>query len=156
VLRRRKPSLCDPDTHITQWIQAGLWAASAILILVGYRPPKRHTRLDHLSTWQKLTHLDLIGSALLAFGLSLFLTGLGQGGNQYAWSNPRTLTTLILGIVGLIAFGLYEWKGTKTGILHHALFTHDRVAGRTFALCLPLVFVEGLVVFSFNIFFPVL
>ncbi|EXJ73007.1 uncharacterized protein A1O5_04156 [Cladophialophora psammophila CBS 110553] len=138
------------------WIQLALWGATAAGIFVGYRPPKRHTRLDHLSFWQKLGHIDIPGCCLLTVGLSLFLTGLNLGGNLYAWTNSRTLATLIVGIVILIAFGIYEWKGTKTGIMNHVLFRGGKAAGRTFAICVGLIFIEGIMLFSYIVFYPVL
>ena len=134
----------------------GLWGATALGILLGYRPPKRHTRLDHLSFWQKLAHLDLLGFVLLASGLTLLLTGLSLGGGLYAWTNARVLTTIILGGVILIFFGIFEWKGTKTGFLNHDLFRGGKDMGRTFAVCVGLIFVEGIMLFSCIIFYPVL
>lgn len=134
----------------------GIWIATAAGIIVGYRPPKRHTRLDHLSFLQKLAHLDLIGFVLLTPGLSLLLVGLNLGGGLYGWTNPRVLATLIIGIAILIGFGLYEWKGTSTGILHHHLFRGGKNAGRTFAICLLLIFIEGVMLFSYIIFYPVM
>jgi hypothetical protein len=134
----------------------GLWGATAIGILVGYRPPKRHTRLDHLSFWQKLGQLDLPGCGLLTTGLTLFLTGLNLGGGLFSWTNARVLATLITGIIILLSFGVYEWKGTKTGILHHDLFRGGKEAGRTFAICVCLIFIEGIILFSYIIFYPVL
>ncbi len=83
------------------------------------------------------------------------LTGLGLGGGLYAWSNVRVLATLIIGIVVLVAFGLYEWKGTKIGVLDHEMFRHG-IASRTFALCLPVAAIEGFVVYSYLVFAPVL
>lgn len=138
------------------WVQMGLWGLTAFGILVGYRPPKRHTRLDHLSFWQKLTHLDLIGFALLTAGLTLFLTALNLGGGLYKWTDAKVLALLIVGLVVLISFALYEWKGTKTGILHHELFKGGKAAGRTFAICISLIFIEGTLLFSYIIFFPVM
>ena len=139
-----------------QWIQMGLWGAAALGIFAGYRPPKRHTRLDHLSFWQKLSHLDFTGILLLTAGLTLFLVGLNLGGGLYAWTNGRVLVTLVLGIATIVSFGVYEWKGTKVGVLHHDLFRGGAGAGRTFALCIALVFVEGILLFAFVIFYPVL
>lgn len=133
-----------------------LWALTAFCILVGYRPPKRHTRLDHLSFIQKLRHLDLPGFGLLTTGLTLFLTGLNLGGGLYAWKNARVLAMLISGLVVLVGFGLYEWKGTKTGILNHELFSGGKAAGRTFAICVSLIFIEGILLFSYIIFYPVM
>ena len=141
---------------LSQWVQCAVWGAAALFLLVGYRPPTRHTRLDHLSFWQKIRQIDLTGGGLLASGLCLFLTGLNLGGGQYPWVSAPTLCTLIIGIVILIVFGLYEWKGTKTGIVHHGLFNHDKKAVLTFIICLTLVFIEGIVVFSFILFYPTL
>lgn len=139
-----------------QWIQFALWGAVAIGVLAAYRPPKRHTRLDHLSIMQKLGCLDLLGCGLLTSGLTLFLTGLNLGGNLYSWTNSRTMSTLVLGIVILIGFGLWEWKGTTTGVLSHELFQGGKERGRTFALCVTLIFLEAVLLFSFLIFYPVM
>ena len=133
-----------------------LWGLTAIGIFVGYRPPKRHTRLDHLSFFQKLRHLDLPGFGLLTTGLTLFLTGLNLGGGLYTWTNSRVLATLIVGLVLLAGFGVYEWKGTKNGILNHELFRGGKSAGRTFAICVALIFIEGILLFSYVIFYPVM
>lgn len=133
-----------------------LWGATAIGIFVGYRPPKRHTRLDHLSFLQKLGRLDLPGCGLLTTGLTLFLTGLNLGGGIFTWTSAPVLATLIIGIVILIAFGVYEWKFTMTGILHHDLFRGGKDGGRTFAICVGLIFIEGILLFAYVIFYPVL
>ncbi|ETI27892.1 hypothetical protein G647_00341 [Cladophialophora carrionii CBS 160.54] len=138
------------------WIQVAFWGATAAGIFVGYRPPKRHTRLDHLSIWQKLGHCDIPGCSLLTVGLSLFLTGLNLGGNLYPWTNARTLATLIIGLVILVVFGVYEWKGTKMGIMNHELFRGGKAQGRTFAICVGLIFIEGIMLFSYIVFYPVL
>jgi hypothetical protein len=133
-----------------------LWGATAIGLFVGYRPPKRHTRLDHLSVWQKLGRLDLPGCAFLTAGLTLFLTGLNLGGGIFTWSAAPVLATLIVGIMILITFGIYEWKFTKTGILHHDLFHGGKNRGRTFAICVGLIFIEGILLFGYSLFYPVL
>ncbi|KIW13895.1 hypothetical protein PV08_06676 [Exophiala spinifera] len=138
------------------WVQMSLWALTTIGIFAGYRPPKRHTRLDHLSAWQKLGMMDWIGSFLVTAGLTLFLTGLSLGGGLYAWTNARVLSTLIIGGALLVAFGLFEWLGTKTGIFTHELFTGPNGAGRTAWISVLLIFIEGFVAASFVIFYPVM
>lgn len=125
-------------------------------LFVGYKPPKRHTRLDHLSLWQKIGRLDLPGCGLLTSGLTLFLTGLNLGGGIFAWTTAPVLATLIVGAVILIAFGVYELKFTETGILHHDLFRDGKDRGRTFAICVGLIFIEGILLFAYVIFYPVL
>jgi hypothetical protein len=138
------------------WVQMALWGFTAAGILLGYRPPKRHTRLDHLSWLQKLLSLDLTGSFLLTAGLALLITGLNIGGTIYGWSSANVLGTLIPGIVALVAFGVYETFGTKTGILNHELFHGGAGQGRSFAIFCVLFFIEGLMFFCFTIWYPVL
>lgn len=133
-----------------------LWGVTAVGLFFGYRPPVRHTRLDHLSLYQKIKALDLIGFGLLSAGLALFLTGLNLGGGLYRWTDSQVLGTLISGIVVLLSFFVFEYKGTKTGILHHDLFSGGKEQGRTFAICAGLLFIEGIMLFSVVIFYPVL
>lgn len=133
----------------------GLWAFTALGIFVGYRPPKRHTRLDHLTIWQKIGRIDLVGCGLLILGLSLFLAGLNLGGGLYSWSNVRVLTTVILGAIILVGFLLYEWRGTKTGILHHEIFAGTEGTGRTAGVSMFLIVVEAIMASAYYLFYPV-
>ena len=133
-----------------------LWGVTTLLIVIGYQPPKRHTQLDHLSFWQKLGRLDLIGTGLLTTGLTLFLVALNLGGEIFAWTAAQVLATLIVGLVVLVAFGIYEWKGTNTGILHHDLFRGGRERGTTFTICVSLIFIEGILLFAYILFYPVM
>ena len=131
-----------------------LWGLTAIGVFLGYKPPARHTALDHLSFLQKLGRLDVIGSGLLTTGLALFLTGLNLGGGLFSWTSARVLVTLLFGIIILLVFGIYEWKGTKSGILHHDLFRGDKAAGQAFTIYVGLIFIEGILLFSYIIFYP--
>jgi len=56
---------------------------------------------------------------------------------------------LIVGAIILIIFGIYEWKGTKTGLLAHIFFIH-----RNFPISLSLNFVGGIVLFGGQAFLP--
>ena len=143
-------------TDLSQWVQMALWGSTAIGLFFGYRPPQRHTRLDHLSLWQKLTHLDLPGFGLLTTGLTLTLVALNLGGGLFAWTNARVLALLVIGIATLVGFGVFQWKGTDTGILHHGLFRGGKEAGRSFAIYVILMMIEGVLLFSYVIFYPVL
>lgn len=137
------------------WLQLGLWALAIIGIFFGYKPPKRHSRYDHLSFWQKTLKLDITGSFLLASGLSLFLTGLNLGGGLYSWQNVRTLSTLVIGLVTLVVFGLYEWKGTKSPLVDHGHFKGGKNEGRTFTLCMFLICIEGIMLFAVAVFYNI-
>jgi hypothetical protein len=133
-----------------------LWGVCTILIFIGYRPPKRHTLYDHLSFWQKLGRLDFGGIAFLMSGLALFLTGLNLGGSFFPWTAVQVLAPLVIGIALLIGFSIYEWCFISTGILHHDLFKGGKNKGRIFALCSALMFIEGMMLFSYIVFYPLL
>lgn len=131
-----------------------LWGAIAIGIIIGYKPPKRHTLLDHLSFWEKLARLDLPGSGLLTAGLTLFLVGLNLGAGEAPWTAAKVLSPLIIGLCVLVAFGVYEWKFKSTGILHHDLFRGGKERGQTFSVLVSLIFIEGILLFSYILFYP--
>lgn len=131
-----------------------LWGASAVLLFLFYRPMKRQGEFEHLSFFQKLGKLDFIGFGLFLAGLVLFLVGLNIGGSLHPWVSGPTLGTLCTGLVSLFLFAMYEWKGTKTGMLRHELFLGGKNGGRTFAICIGLIFVEGILLFAYLIFFP--
>jgi hypothetical protein len=133
-----------------------LWIATVVGMVVGYRPPKRHTVVGSLPLRRKIASLDLPGCASLTIGMTLLLVGLTLGGGLYSWSNVRTVVTLVLGCVGVVAFGLYEWKGTTTGILHHDMFRGGKSKGRTFVICCILILIEGVLIFAYSIFYPLL
>jgi len=116
---------------------------------------RHHTNHDHLSVWQKVATLDVIGAFLLASGVALFITGLNLGGGLYAWSDAHVLGTLISGGVVLVAFGVYETYCTKTGILHHDLFVGNTLKEKSnFALLCLLFFCEGSIFFATAVWFP--
>lgn len=137
------------------WFQFAIWGATVLALFFGYNPPQRHL-LTEMTLRQKLGKLDLIGNGLLTAGLTLFIVGLNLGGALYSWKDVNTLVPLILGGLMLIAFGVYEWRGTSIGIMHHELFRGGKKQGRTFAICVALLFLEGIPVFAFVIFYPVM
>lgn len=63
---------------------------------------------------------------------------------------------MILGIVVLGAFGVWEWKGTKVGIISHELFTGPDKRGRSFSIYLVLIFIEAILLFTFAVFYPIM
>ena len=78
------------------------------------------------------------------------------GGNQYAWTNVRVLAPMGVGLVSMIVFFIWEWKGTKTGILHHQLFYAEGGARAGFLIYVGLMFAEGVLVYSVIVFYPIM
>ncbi|KAJ9606740.1 hypothetical protein H2200_008749 [Cladophialophora chaetospira] len=136
------------------WFQTALWGFSTIALLVGYRPPKRHTRYDNYSIWKKLITLDLLGFFLFTAGLTLLITGISLGAAQFPWTAVETLAPLIVGIVTLAGFGVWEWKGTSTGMIPHAIWGAGNHSGRRFVICSLLITFEGLLHFCVLVFTP--
>ncbi|KAJ5751891.1 hypothetical protein N7520_008808 [Penicillium odoratum] len=130
------------------YIIAAIQAASAGICVILYNPPPRPLQLS-LSTRQKLEALDWIGYALLASGIVLFCIALTWSQNPYTWTDAHILAPFILGVVILIAFGLHQAFLKDDGMLHHDLFRN-----RNFALAILCIFIEGMVFFAANNFFP--
>lgn len=96
------------------WINAPIGGLALIMlaILVPKNPPaKDHSNKPLL---ERLKAYDPIGTALLTPGLVLLLLALQWGSVDSSWSSPRVLSTLIIGIVLLIAFVVSQaWIGDK-------------------------------------------
>ena len=54
-------------------------------------------------------HVVLSGNVIIIAGTTLALIGLIWGGVAYAWTSAHTLTTLVIGLVLMGAFFVYEW-----------------------------------------------
>ena len=124
------------------YITAGLYALCVAIIFWLYNPPVRELQRQ-LTQRQKLARLDWIGYAFFLPGLILFCFALTSSSGVYPWKSSKIIGPLVVGICLLIAFGLYEWKGTRVGMLHHDLFSR----GRNFALAEALMLTEGIVFF---------
>ncbi|EJU06529.1 iron permease [Dacryopinax primogenitus] len=68
------------------------------------------------SITEKLKRLDWIGNALIAAATCAITVALTRGGVDVSWSSAATLVPLILGLLGAIAFFVYEanWVTTPT------------------------------------------
>ena len=84
------------------------------------------------------------------------LVALNLGGGLFSWTDPHVLVPLVVGLVTLIGFAVYAWKGTRDGILHHELFQSGRESGRTFVNCIVPMVIEGLMLFSYMILYPII
>lgn len=58
--------------------------------------------------WRFIKQFDYVGTLMVALGLLLFFMGLSWGGVLYAWDSAHVITTIVVGAMLLIAFGLYE------------------------------------------------
>lgn len=130
------------------YLCAGCYAIAFLLIIVFYHPSPRPNP-DNLPMVRRILQIDWLGVFLVTAGLVLFLVGLESGGNPMPWSSARVIACLVVGAGAMIAFSLWEWKGTKDGILGHGLFSH-----RNFAVTLAICFLGGMVLFGGQAFLP--
>ncbi|CAM1501313.1 Fc.00g104750.m01.CDS01 [Cosmosporella sp. VM-42] len=80
-----------------------------------YHPPAYSQLHVHGKTkWQMTKDLDFVGIFLYVSGCVLFLIGLSWGGTAYAWNSAQTLCTLLIGVVTIAAFVVYEGFFCKT------------------------------------------
>ena len=135
--------------RIYWYITAGLFAAAALAVAILYNPPLRELQ-KVLSQREKLASLDWIGITLLSCGLVLFCMSLTWSQNPYPWSNAHVLATFVLGIILTLMLIVYEVRFKHDGIFHHDLFQQSR----NFGIALGCIFVEGLVFFTCNNYFP--
>ncbi|KAL9035112.1 MAG: hypothetical protein Q9214_006737, partial [Letrouitia sp. 1 TL-2023] len=57
---------------------------------------------------QKLKRVDWVGNVVFIAAMTSFLIPVTWGGVQYPWNSWHTLVPLLVGIAGLILFGVYE------------------------------------------------
>ncbi|KAK5071383.1 hypothetical protein LTR16_009269, partial [Cryomyces antarcticus] len=76
--------------------------------------------------------------------------GMQWGGYQYPWSSAHVLAPLILGVVLLVAFGVWETHGAKYPMFPKRLRQDPRILGLT----LVITFISGANFFSILMFWP--
>ncbi|KAH8906036.1 MFS general substrate transporter [Coniochaeta sp. PMI_546] len=71
---------------------------------------------------KKLRRFDWVGSIVFTASMTAFLYGVSTGGVSSPWSSYKVLLPLLLGPVGLVLFGVYEWKYAEEPIIVRGLF----------------------------------
>ncbi|KAG0138126.1 major facilitator superfamily domain-containing protein [Tuber indicum] len=81
--------------------------------------------LNHRTTSfvEKLRRVDWLGSVLFVASMMSLLIPITWGGVMYPWDHWRTLVPLVLGIVGIAGFVLYEKFVAKEPLIRLGVFT---------------------------------
>ncbi|OAG01644.1 MFS general substrate transporter [Paraphaeosphaeria sporulosa] len=125
------------------WIMAGLHGATSLGFFAFYWPKKR-TEYPRMSFKEYVWACDPIGSVLFISGATLMLLALNWAGGAYHWSDPHVCANLVVGIVLVLAFCVYEWKGRTDGMVAHVFFS----TGPNFWLATFAFAVEGWIFYS--------
>ena len=97
----------------------------------------------------KLLLFDWIGAFLLTASTTSFLMPVSWGGVMFAWSSPRTLVPLILGICGFFVFVLYEIYVIRTPLIPLSIFGSRTAAVNYFG-----TMVHGIVLWCLLYYLP--
>ncbi|CAI6337016.1 unnamed protein product [Periconia digitata] len=96
-----------------RWIfYLNLPICALVILMMRFSVRLRH---QNNATWKaSLARVDWIGSSLFIASLCSLLVGLIFGGSdeKFAWSSWRVILPIVLGIVGWIAFHIYEVSGS--------------------------------------------
>lgn len=106
---------------------------STFLWYFAYHPPTFHMK-NKRSRMQVIRDFDFVGMILFSGGLLVFLMGLSWGGSVYPWASAHVITTVVVGVVALVAFVLYEcFRPLKEPLVPMHLFRNIRKSRCQFA-----------------------
>lgn len=125
-----------------------------VLVLVLYWPPNfLGLHPEGKSRRQQFLELDFMGLLLFGGGLTVFLVGIGFGGNPYPWTSAVVLSpTIIGGLSVFVAFPLWEiyCPETITKVCPPRLMRDVRAV----AVPIAVSFVSGMALISTGILWP--
>ena len=97
------------------WFMTAFEGVCGLFLFFFYHPPTFHTKHgSEKSKREMIKELDFVGLFLFTAGSVLFLVGINFGGRHYPWVSAATLCPLIIGVVLLVMFGLWEVYGSPT------------------------------------------
>ncbi|KAF2106356.1 major facilitator superfamily domain-containing protein [Lophiotrema nucula] len=94
-----------------RWIfYINLPLCGAALVLLTFVLRLRDLPIDDIpKTFKaKMGRVDWVGNALFATSSLSLLLGLTMGGNDFPWGSYHVVVPIVLGVLGLVAFGLWE------------------------------------------------
>ncbi|OAL03750.1 MFS general substrate transporter [Phaeosphaeriaceae sp. SRC1lsM3a] len=130
-------------------IFVGIWNFVGLLLCVFcYKDPSRLT--EEYTARHVLRQVDYIGGFLSTAGVTCFMMGLQWGASQYPWGSAHNVAPLVLGIILIIAFFVWEFFAPYP-MVPRALFSK---AKRTMIVILLITFLSGGNYFVMLLFWP--
>ncbi|KAI0795826.1 iron permease [Abortiporus biennis] len=83
-----------------------------------------HLKTTTQSLRDKFARIDWIGNFIVTSSTTSIVLSLTWGGTTYPWSSAQVLTPLILGVVGLLSFGFYEFNFAREPIMPYQLVSN--------------------------------
>ncbi|GME34335.1 mfs aflatoxin efflux [Neofusicoccum parvum] len=113
------------------YINLPFGAVAMVVIALCLKVPDRDT--TKLPWTQKLSQLDVLGTAFLIPGVVCLLLALQWGGQTYAWSNGRIVALLTLGGVLLVAFTAVQILLPETATIPPRIFKQRSIVAGCWA-----------------------
>ncbi|KAJ8109889.1 hypothetical protein OPT61_g7123 [Boeremia exigua] len=130
-------------------ILIGIWNLIGLLLCVFcYHDPSRLTA-EYTAT-HVMQRIDYIGGILSIGGITCFMMGLQWGASQYVWGSVHNIVPLVIGIVLIIAFFVWEFFAPHP-MVPRALF---KKAKRTMIIILLITWLSGGNFFVLLLFWP--
>lgn len=136
----------DHGWRWSYYLNACVYGATAMLVLFFYHPPPTGIRRQETRVRKLLAQIDYVGILVFIGSLAALIIALTWGGSAYAWSARQVVAPLVVGCVGLVAFGLYEAFGTSQGVFDHRLFV-----SRNFPILLFVCAIDGMLLLGVNV-----
>ncbi|KAK3615804.1 hypothetical protein LTR56_026367 [Elasticomyces elasticus] len=116
------------------------------VVLIGFFMRTPHKGLH---TLHAIKSVDWVGAAIFSASLSSFLVAISWGGSIYTWASYQELVPLILGLVGLCAWGWYEHKVAIQPMVHLVILSN-----RTAVISYLGTFLVGFIQFALLYYLP--
>lgn len=117
-----------------------LGAVTALFIIFFFKSPARKS-VTKLSSREKLTRLDFIGTAIFIPAIVCLLLALQWGGSQYQWSNWRIIFLFVLFGILIIAFVIVQiWRQENSTVPPRVFKQRTILSGAWFSACLGAAF----------------
>lgn len=102
--------------------------------------PQSQSRAKGAAARELLTKIDYVGGVTSVTGLVLFLVAMQAGGYSHPWISAYVLCTLIVGVLLIAFFVVWEWKFAKDPMIPHEMFKGQRIV----AMAYGIAFVAGM------------
>ncbi len=97
-----------------------------------------------------IRNFDYVGTILFTGGMVVFLLGISWGGNQYPWKSAAVIASIIIGILTLAAFFIWElFAPLKEPLVRMHLFKN-----RDWVITVLLLSIGASVYYGFSIVWP--
>lgn len=84
--------------------------------------PLSQTRVTSDAAKSVFSQIDYIGGATSIGGLTLFLVAMQAGGYSHPWDSAYVLATMIIGLILIVVFVVWEWKYAKMPMVPREMF----------------------------------